>query len=185
MPTPARRRGAVLAALCLATLTLSAATGAQSPGATAPPASGTPGQVRVEGAWARTSPMMGLAGAVFLVLVNDGPADDALVSASTPLASTAELHQTTTDAAGVMAMAPVPEIPVPAGGRTELAPGGYHVMLIGLAQPLLEGESVPLTLAFRSGTIVEVRAAAPGASGMPMGSDAAHGSPMPPASPGM
>jgi copper(I)-binding protein len=133
--------------------------------------------------------MMELAGAAFMVLVNGGPTDDALVAASSPVATTVELHQTTADASGVMTMAPVPEIPVPAGGKTELAPGGYHVMLIGLTEPLLEGGVVPLTLTFRSGTVIEVQAVvsavAPGGSAMPLDPGMPGASGMPVASPSM
>jgi copper(I)-binding protein len=139
--------------------------------------------------------MMQLAGAAFMVLVNDGATDDALVGASTPVAATVELHQTTADANGVMTMAPVESIPVAAGGSTALAPGGYHLMLIGLVEPLVEGATVPLTLTFQSGATLQVDAvvapvapgssAAPSSPGMPMGSPAPMGSQPPMASPGM
>jgi copper(I)-binding protein len=92
-----------------------------------------------------------------------------------------ELHQTTADASGVMTMAPVEAVPVPAGGSTELAPGGYHVMLFGLTQPLAEGAIVPLTLTFQSGTVIEVGAVvssvAPGSSPGPAGSQPPMSSP--------
>jgi len=186
-----RLSASVVAGLCIATLGLPAGALAQSPMASQPPGSGAPAQgvLHVEGAWARTSPMMQLAGAAFMVLVNDGSADDALVAASTPVATTVELHQTTADASGVMTMAPVPEVPVPAGGRTELAPGGFHVMLIGLTEPLLDGGMVPLTLTFRSGAVIEVEAVvsavAPGGSASPMGPGTPQASGMPIASPWM
>jgi copper(I)-binding protein len=184
---PAHRAAVVLVAL-LALLPASAL--GQSVDPSGVPASNDPAaSLRVEGAWARTSPMMELAGAAFMVLINDGPTDDALIAATTPVATTVELHQTTADASGVMTMAPVPSIPVPAGGSTELAPGGYHVMLIGLVEPLVEGAMVPLTLTFEGGAILEVGAVvasvAPGSSGSPMSSPAPMGSGAPDGSPGM
>jgi copper(I)-binding protein len=113
----------------------------------APMASMAPGLV-VEGAWTRESPMMELAGAAFMVIRNGTTEDDALVSASSAAAETVEIHQTTQAADGTMAMAPVEEIPIPAGGSALLEPGGYHVMLIGLVEPLVEGTSIDLTLDF-------------------------------------
>ncbi|MFN8518575.1 MAG: copper chaperone PCu(A)C [Chloroflexota bacterium] len=189
MPASALRSLRPVVAVGVAILALSTSALAQSPGAASPVPSGAALPLRVEGAWARTSPMMELAGAAFMVLINDGPTDDALVTVGSPRATTVEIHQTTTDANGVMAMAPVASVPVPAGGRTELAPGGYHVMLIGLLEPLLEGDVVPLTLTFQSGTVIEVQATvsavAPGSSAVPMGSVVPGGSPTPSGSPGM
>jgi copper(I)-binding protein len=40
----------------------------------------------------------------------------------------------------------VDSVALPAGKRIELKPGGYHVMLLGIAKPLVAGDSVPLTL---------------------------------------
>jgi copper(I)-binding protein len=37
---------------------------------------------------------------------------------------------------------------IPAGGTLQLAPGGKHVMLIGLTAPLAVGDTVALTLTF-------------------------------------
>ena len=50
-----------------------------------------------------------------------------------------------------MKMRQVKDIPVPAGGQAKLEPGGLHVMLIDLKQPLKAGDTVPLTLRFDDG----------------------------------
>jgi hypothetical protein len=96
-------------------------------------------------------------GAVYVTLSNSGSKPDALVSASTDVAQTAELHETTRDG-GVMKMRPVKAIPVPAGGKTELKPGGYHIMLMGLKQDLKPGEKVAVTLKFEHGGETRVEA---------------------------
>jgi copper(I)-binding protein len=96
-------------------------------------------------------------GAVYVTLSNSGSQPDALVSASTDVAQTTELHQTTSDG-GVMKMRPVKEIPVPAGGKTELKPGGYHIMLMGLKHDLKPGEKVAVTLKFEHGGETRVEA---------------------------
>ena len=53
-------------------------------------------------------------------------------------------------------MAPVESITVPADGSVELAPGGYHIMMLQLAAPLVAGDDVPITLSFADGDEVQV-----------------------------
>jgi hypothetical protein len=96
-------------------------------------------------------------GAIYVTLSNSGSQPDALVSASTDVAQKTELHETTRDG-GVMKMRPVKEIPVPAGGKTELKPGGYHIMLMGLKHDLKPGEKVAVTLKFEHGGEAQVEA---------------------------
>ncbi len=111
------------------------------------PAALGPG-LHVVGAWSRESPMMELAGAAFMVIVNNTETDDALVGASSPAATTVEIHQTTQAEDGTMTMAPVEEVPIPAGGIAELKPGSYHVMLIDLVAPLVVDEQIEVSLEF-------------------------------------
>jgi copper(I)-binding protein len=68
-----------------------------------------------------------------------------LVSAKSPVAGVTEVHEMTMDG-NVMKMRAMPALELPAGKAVELKPGGYHVMLMDLKQPLKSGESVPLTL---------------------------------------
>lgn len=114
---------------------------------TAPMETMEPG-LYVHHAWTRQPMMMDLAGGAFMVIHNSTDADDALVGASTPAAEVVEIHQTTTAEDGTMAMAPVTEIPIPAHGEAVLEPGGYHVMLIDLVEPLEPGTEIELTLEF-------------------------------------
>ena len=72
---------------------------------------------------------------------------DRLLSASSPIADTVELHGSTNDA-GVMRMRPVPSLALPSGQSVELKPGGLHLMMMGLKRPLTPGSSFPLTLTF-------------------------------------
>ncbi len=145
------------------------------------------GDLSVEGAWARVSPMVERAGAAYLVIRSRGATDDALVGATSPAAAVVEMHQTVAGEDGMMTMRPVPAIPVPAGGMVELVPGGYHLMLIDLVEPLAEGMDVELALTFQSGVVITVHAPVrpmvPMGSPMPMGSPASMGSPAPMGSP--
>jgi hypothetical protein len=97
-------------------------------------------------------------GAVYVTLSNSGSQADALVAASTDTARTVELHEVQNEG-GVMKMRPVKSIPVPAGGKVELKPGGYHLMLLGLKRDLKPGETVPVTLKFEHGAEVRIDAA--------------------------
>ena len=69
----------------------------------------------------------------------------------------AEIHETTMTG-GMASMTEVEEIELPARDRQTLAPGGYHVMLLGLAKPLAVGEKVALTLDLAKGPDVTVKA---------------------------
>jgi copper(I)-binding protein len=100
----------------------------------------------------------GATGAVYLTITNTGKEADALVSASSDAARTVELHEVKHEG-GVMKMRPVQKIDVPAGGKIEMKPGGYHVMLMGLTHDLKPGEEVPLTLKFERGGEIRADAA--------------------------
>ncbi len=68
-----------------------------------------------------------------------------LVAVSTPVARTAEVHEMVMQG-DVMAMRAIEALELPAGKTVELKPGGHHLMLMGIEQPLKAGETVPLTL---------------------------------------
>lgn len=113
--------------------------------------------VTVEQPWTRAAAQGGVGGA-FMTLKNAGAAADKLVSVTTPVAGKVELHQSSREG-DVMRMRPVTGIEVPAGGSVTLAPGGLHVMMMGLTRPLAPGERVPLTLTFEKAGAVQVEAA--------------------------
>ena len=69
-----------------------------------------------------------------------------------------QLHKTSTDASGMTGMSPVTDIAVPAGGTTALAPGGFHVMLMGMGRELAVGGTIELRLVFRNAGTVTVQA---------------------------
>ncbi|WP_373354357.1 copper chaperone PCu(A)C [Pseudoroseicyclus sp. CXY001] len=87
--------------------------------------------------------------AAYVSLANPGGPDDALTGASSPLAAEAMLHESV-EAEGMMRMEPVGALPLPADGAIVMAPGGLHLMLMGL-EPMDEGDLLSLTLSFESG----------------------------------
>lgn len=107
------------------------------------------GLVSLFDAWARPAAAGMPNGAVFGLLVNLSGEADTLISATTPVASAVEFHQTTMGDGDVMQMRPVEGgLAVPSNNYLQLQPGGYHIMLIGLQQPLETGSSFELTLTF-------------------------------------
>ena len=139
----------------------------------AAPASADPvkaGDLTIDHAWARATPKGAAVGAAYLTIHNDGASADKLTGISVDFA-TAEIHEMK-KANGVMQMRAVPDgLEIPAHGTVTLAPGGYHVMLVGLKHPLAKGETVEATLTFAHAGEVKVAlpvqavgAAAPAAS---------------------
>jgi periplasmic copper chaperone A len=113
--------------------------------------------VAVDGAWARTSPMGTEFGAVYATI--DVPADDRLVAGAVPdtVAGSAELHETMTAEGGDgMSMIPVDSFDAAPDEPLVLEPGGKHLMLIDLVEPLAEGATFPITLTFAEAGDVEV-----------------------------
>lgn len=122
--------------------------------------------VSVTETWSRATSPRAQIGAGFLNVRNHGPRADRLVSATSPRSERVEIHTMTMDG-GVMRMRQLPGgVAVPANGELRLAPGGNHLMLIGLKQPLKQGESVPVTLRFERAGPVRIRLAVGGAGAM-------------------
>jgi hypothetical protein len=120
--------------------------------ALAAPALAQESPIHVADAKARpTAP--GGTGVVYMIVMNHGAADDDLTGLSTPIADKAEMHRTM-DMNGMSHMEAVADLPVKAMNAVTFAPGGLHVMLTGLKQPLKAGDSFPLTLTFaKAGTV--------------------------------
>ncbi|MEZ5741013.1 MAG: copper chaperone PCu(A)C [Burkholderiaceae bacterium] len=104
-----------------------------------------PAPVKVFDPWARGTVAAQRASGAFMNLVADEPLR--LVGVSTDVAETAEVHEMTL-IDNVMRMRRIDGIALEAGKPLELRPGGYHLMLMGLHQPLSEGEQLNLTLHF-------------------------------------
>jgi copper(I)-binding protein len=127
--------------------------------------------IQLENAWVRRTPPMaqqeqGSHGgsalspansAVYVTVSNHGSEPDALVSASTDIATTVELHQTV-EKDGKMVMQPRPRFDIPASQTLDMKPGSYHIMLLGLKQALKPGDAVNVTLTFQRAGKMSVQA---------------------------
>ncbi len=99
--------------------------------------------VEIREAWIRgTVPGQQATGAFLEITSKSGAT---LVGAASPAAGVSEIHEMKMDGS-VMKMRAVERLELPAGKTVQLAPGGYHVMLLNLKQALRKGETVPLTL---------------------------------------
>jgi copper(I)-binding protein len=99
-------------------------------------------------AWSRATPGGSKVAGGYLTIENKGPAPDRLLSASTDAAKKIEIHEmAVTD--GIMTMRPVDGgLPVEAEETVKFASGGLHLMIIGLAAPLAQGNKLAVTLKF-------------------------------------
>jgi copper(I)-binding protein len=112
--------------------------------------------VAVTNPWARASVLASRPGAAYLSLTSD--TGDRLLAAATPVAGHVMIHSAETDANGVSRMTHLEVLNLPPGQTVTFAPGGMHLMLMGLGARLDEGTRFSLTLTFETAgeVIVEV-----------------------------
>lgn len=108
-------------------------------------------------AWARATPPGADVGAAYLTIENRGSADDRLIGASSEAAGAVAIHETVEEN-GIAKMRPLEGIAVLAGHTIAMRPGGFHFMLMDLKAPLVEGETLTLTLTFEHAGAIEVEA---------------------------
>ena len=108
----------------------------------------------VENAWVRASvPGQRATGAFMRITAKEATQ---LVGVASPAAGVAEVHEMKMEG-DVMRMRPLSALDLPAGRAVDLKPGGLHLMLMELRQPVAAGAKVPLTLVFRNAKGVESR----------------------------
>ncbi len=109
----------------------------------------------VERPWARATPAGARTGAVYVTLINNGSSSDSLLGAATPVADQVQFHSATEEN-GVSRMREMRTVDVAPGARVAFSPGGLHIMVVGLKQPLKEGQTFPLTLTFEKAGKIDV-----------------------------
>lgn len=113
-------------------------------------------ELQISQAWARPTPPTAQVGAVYFSVSNRGAKEDRLLGVSSTVAGSVEIHETQM-IKGVMQMRPVASIVCPPGATVKVEPGGLHVMLLGLKQPLIEGTRMDLTLRFRDAGVLTLQ----------------------------
>ena len=130
------------------------------------------GNLVITQAWTRATPGGAKVGGGYLTIENKGTAPDRLIGCSADIADKVQVHEMAVNN-GVMTMRPLDKGLVIEPGKTvELAPGGYHLMMLDLKSPLKQGDKVPVTLEFEKAGKVKlsldvqgVGAQAPAAAG--------------------
>lgn len=112
------------------------------------------GTLEIEHDWIALQPPGAQASAAFMQLSNPGDADVHIVAADAPGFATVELHLSINED-GMHRMVEQERITIKAGSDLIMAPGGYHVMLIGPDQDLTENQIVPVSMTLASGEILE------------------------------
>lgn len=107
-------------------------------------------------AWVRLPAVTGRPGAAYFNVQGGGQATS-LLAVSTPAAIRAELHEMKHEG-GMMTMAEMKDVAIPAGAIVKFEPGGKHVMLYDISPSVRAGIKIPLRLAFADGKTVEVEA---------------------------
>lgn len=124
-------------------------------------------EIEISEAWARaTAPGMPM-GAVYGLISNHGDKDVTLLSLKTDAARLAEIHESV-EVNGMMRMREITPFVIPAGGAVRLQPGGKHIMLMGLKDALVEGESLTVRAEFDDGSDQPVSAVIGGFGQMEM-----------------
>ncbi|MEZ5933106.1 MAG: copper chaperone PCu(A)C [Alphaproteobacteria bacterium] len=115
------------------------------------------GDIEVDTPWARASVGTSRPAAAYLTIRNAGDRADRLLAVESPLAGHVMVHASTQQD-GIMKMTPLDVLDLPAQGEVNLAPGGTHIMLMDLQQPLEEGRELPLRLILERAGVIEVSA---------------------------
>jgi copper(I)-binding protein len=130
--------------------------------------------VKIDGAWARATVPGQKGTGAFMTLTAEQPLR--LVAVSSPVAGVSEIHEMKMEG-DVMRMRALPALELPAGKAVALRPGGHHLMLMDLKQPLIKDTQVPVTLRFvdAQGKSSEMQLSLPIALAAPAGAPKATG----------
>lgn len=110
------------------------------------------GALEIGHPWAR--PSTGKTGAAYFTIRNNGAADK-LTGLAADISARVQLHDMEMDG-NIMRMRKLDSLPLPASETVKVAPGGLHVMLIGLTAPLKPGDTFPMRLTFEKAGTIEV-----------------------------
>jgi copper(I)-binding protein len=114
------------------------------------------GDLVISQAWSRATPSGAKIAGGYLTIENKGTSADRLVGGGGDVAGRVEMHEMAMDN-GVMKMRPLDKgLAIEPGKTVKFAPGGYHLMLMDIKQPLKQGDKVPVTLEFEKAGKVTV-----------------------------
>lgn len=114
-------------------------------------------EIGLSNAWARPTLGGGRTTAAYVTITNSGSNADRLTAVDAPGAGSVEIHTAGMEN-GVMRMRRLEGLDIPAGETVAMAPGGYHIMIIDVEEPVQVGSTVPLTLTFETAGNVTIDA---------------------------
>lgn len=120
--------------------------------------------IEVSDIWARAS-MQGMNSATYFVIQNHNAEADELIGATSDVADAVEVHESKMEG-DVMMMNHVESVVLEPSAKVEFKPGGYHVMMIGLKRDLKAGDEIEVTLQFRDGPDLTIKATVKDEGGM-------------------
>jgi periplasmic copper chaperone A len=116
----------------------------------------TAGSLNISAPWARATPKGASVGGGYMKITNTGSVSDRLIGGSSSIAGRFEVHEMKMEN-DVMKMRPVTNgIEIKPGQTVEFNPSGYHVMLVGLTQQLMQGGHFKATLEFEKAGKVDI-----------------------------
>jgi len=114
------------------------------------------GSLQISQPWARATPKGASSAAAYMTVANGGTTAQRLSCVSSDASTECQIHEMTMDG-GVMKMRPLQGgLEVKPGETVTLKPGGFHVMLVGLKQPLQTGKSLDATFKVEGGDTVQI-----------------------------
>jgi copper(I)-binding protein len=112
-------------------------------------------ELQIVNPWTRATPGGASVGAGYLTITNKGPETDRLIGGSLAAGARMELHSMVVEG-GIAKMRPLPSVEIKPGATVEFAPGGMHMMFMGLKQQLKQGQKLKGTLVFEKAGAVPV-----------------------------
>lgn len=115
-------------------------------------------KIVVEGAWVGEVPPSSPVAAAYMTIKNNGTADDRLLSVTSSISGNTMIHQTVVDEEGVASMNMIDALVIPAGKGVVLKPGGTHIMLMDLKEPVTGKGKIELDLKFENAGEMKIEA---------------------------
>ena len=122
------------------------------------PFTSTASDLSITDAWVRATIGQTTVTAGYVTIENTGAESDRLIEIRTDVAAKTEMHRTTTDEGSVIRMRQIDALDIRSGEALSFKPGGDHLMLLGIANPLTAGDEISLTLTFENAGDVTVGA---------------------------
>jgi copper(I)-binding protein len=120
--------------------------------------------LKISSAWIRVPPPGAKVTALYFTAENTGTTAQTITKISVEGANRTEMHQSITDAKGMMRMEPLPQLKLDPNSMLNFAPGGNHAMVFGALPKLKTGAKIKVTVHLEGGASVQTEAVARGSS---------------------